>query len=44
METMANLPVIKYEGPASDNPLSFKWYDEKKLVAGKTLKEHLRFA
>jgi xylose isomerase len=44
METMASLPLIKYEGPASDNPLSFKWYDEKKLVAGKTLKEHLRFA
>lgn len=35
---------IKFEGPQSDNPLSYKWYDEKRVVAGKTMKEHLRFA
>ncbi len=35
---------IKYEGPASDNPLAFRWYDEKKKVRGKTLKEHFKFA
>ncbi len=35
---------IKYEGKESDNPLAFKWYDENKIVAGKTLKEHMRFA
>src|SRR5215203_675448 len=35
---------IKYEGPGSDNPLAFRWYDENKVVAGKTMKEHLRFA
>ncbi|GAA4321738.1 xylose isomerase [Flaviaesturariibacter amylovorans] len=35
---------IKYEGPESDNPLAFRWYDEHRVVAGKTLKEHLRFA
>ncbi|MFV0346480.1 MAG: xylose isomerase [Bacteroidales bacterium] len=35
---------IKYEGKNSDNPLAFKWYDESRLVGGKTLKEHLRFA
>ena len=35
---------IKFEGRESDNPLAFKWYDENKVVAGKTLKEHLRFA
>ncbi|MBU2887501.1 xylose isomerase [Gilvimarinus agarilyticus] len=35
---------ITYEGPESDNPLAFKWYDENRVVAGKTLKEHLRFA
>ena len=28
----------------SDNPLAFKWYDEKKMIAGKSMKEHLRFA
>ena len=35
---------IRYEGPQTDNPLAFRWYDENKLVAGKTMKEHLRFA
>ncbi|WP_037317057.1 xylose isomerase [Salegentibacter sp. Hel_I_6] len=35
---------IKFEGRESSNPLAYKWYDENKVVAGKTLKEHLRFA
>ncbi len=35
---------IRYEGPESDNPLAYRWYDENRVVAGKTLKEHLRFA
>ena len=35
---------INYEGQSSDNPLAFKWYDENKIVAGKPLKELLRFA
>ncbi|MEO5591012.1 MAG: xylose isomerase [Chitinophagaceae bacterium] len=35
---------VKYEGPQSDNPLAFRWYDENKVVAGKTMKEYLRFA
>lgn len=39
-----NIDQIKFEGRESDNPLAFKWYDENKVVAGKTLKEHLRFA
>lgn len=36
--------AIAYEGPETDNPLAFQWYDENRVVAGKTLKEHLRFA
>ena len=35
---------VKFEGRESDNPLAFKFYDENKLVAGKTMKEHMRFA
>lgn len=38
------IDAVKYEGRESDNPLAFKWYDENRVVAGKTLKEHLRFA
>jgi len=35
---------IKFEGHESDNPLAFRCYEENRLVAGKTMKEHLRFA
>ncbi|HEV8284165.1 MAG TPA: xylose isomerase [Chitinophagaceae bacterium] len=43
-ELFKNIPQIKYEGPDTDNPLAFRWYDENKIIAGKTLKDHLRFA
>ena len=39
-----NIPEIKFEGENSSNPLAFKFYDEDKVVLGKTMKEHLRFA
>ena len=39
-----NIPHIKCEGPASANPLAFKYYDAKKTVLGKTMAEHLRIA
>ena len=35
---------IAYEGKGSKNPLAFKHYDADKLVGGKTLRDHLRFA
>ncbi|MEL7187628.1 MAG: xylose isomerase [Pseudomonadota bacterium] len=35
---------IQYEGPESDNPLAFKTYDPTRVVAGKTMEEHLRFS
>jgi xylose isomerase len=43
-EFFKNIPKIKYEGASSDNPFAFRWYDENKMVAGKTMKEYLRFA
>jgi len=43
-EYFPNIGKIKYEGPDSDNPLSFKYYKEDKVVAGKTMKDHFRFA
>lgn len=43
-EYFPSVPQIQYEGPDSDNPLAFKYYDENRVVAGKTLKEHLRFS
>ncbi len=35
---------VGYEGPSSDNPLAFRWYDKDRLVLGKTMEEQLRFA
>jgi xylose isomerase len=35
---------IPYEGRDSDNPLAFKFYEGDRILGGKTLREHLRFA
>jgi xylose isomerase len=35
---------IPFEGADSANPLAFKYYDAEKVVAGKKMKDHLRFA
>jgi len=43
-EFFKGIGQVKYEGLQSDNPLAFRWYDENKVVAGKTMKDHLRFA
>ncbi|MBS3807468.1 MAG: xylose isomerase [Bacteroidales bacterium] len=43
-EYFKGIGKIRYEGPESDNPYAFKFYDENRKVAGKTMKEHFRFA
>ncbi|MBR5519682.1 MAG: xylose isomerase [Clostridia bacterium] len=43
-EIFVNLPYVKYEGPESQNPLAFKFYDADRVVLGKPMKEHLHFA
>ena len=43
-EYFTGIGKIKYEGRESDNPLSFKWYDENRTVGGKSMKEHFKFA
>lgn len=35
---------IKFEGKDSTNPFSFKYYDPNKIVAGRALKNHFKFA
>ncbi|MGZ3304651.1 MAG: hypothetical protein ACXU8U_02220 [Asticcacaulis sp.] len=45
MKTMFDeFAKIPYEGPASTNPLAFKYYDPSKTLRGKTMAEHLRVA
>lgn len=43
-EYFEGISQVKYEGLESDNPLAFRWYDENKVVAGKTLKDHFKFS
>ena len=43
-EYFKGINQIKFEGADSDNPLAFRYYDENRIVAGKTMKEHVRFA
>lgn len=38
-----SVDAIRYEGPDSDNPLAFRWYDGDRVVLGRTMAEHLRF-
>jgi len=39
-----NIKTITYEGSSSKNPLAFKHYNADEVVAGKTMRDHLRFA
>src|SRR5450755_3199921 len=43
-EFFPGIGEIKFEGRDSDNPMAFKWYDENKIIAGKKLKDHVKFA
>ena len=44
MSAFPTVPMIQFEGPQSDNPLAFRWYNPDEAVEGKTMKEHLRFS
>jgi len=40
----AQIPKIQFEGPKSKNPLAFKHYNADEMIAGKTMRDHLRFS
>jgi xylose isomerase len=44
MEYFKGIQKIAYEGTDSKNPLAFRWYDENRIVAGKSMKDYFRFA
>jgi len=43
-EYFKGIGEIKYEGKTSDNPLAYKFYNPDQRVAGKTMREHFKFA
>lgn len=44
MSYFPRVEKIKYEGVKTNNPFAFRHYNPEEVVAGKTMKEHLRFA
>jgi xylose isomerase len=44
MSFFPDIPKIQFEGPKSKNPFAFKQYNPVEIVAGKTMKDHCRFA
>ena len=43
-EYFKGIGQVKFEGADTDNALAFRWYDENKIVAGKPMKDWLRFS
>lgn len=43
-EFFKGIGKITYEGRDSDNPMAFKFYNPEQKVAGKTMREHFKFA
>jgi len=43
-EYFKGIDSIDYEGPETKNPLAFRIYNPDEVVAGRTMREHLRFA
>lgn len=44
IEFFKDITEIKYEGSSSTNPLAFHHYDADRIILGKSMREHLRFA
>ena len=40
----ADFPTVRFAGPDSTDPLSYRWYDAERVVLGRPLRDHLRFA
>jgi xylose isomerase len=44
MSYFADIAPVAFEGPASSNPLAYRWYDKDRVVLGKRMADHLRWA
>jgi xylose isomerase len=43
-EFFAGVGEVRYEGPETDNPLAYRYYDADRTVLGKSMRDHLRMA
>lgn len=44
MNYFSNVSGVKYEGPDSNNPLAFKYYNPEEMINGRKMEDLLRFA
>lgn len=44
IDFFADIPAIRYEGPDTDSELAYRFYDKHRVVLGKRMEDHLRFA
>ena len=40
----APFDTVRYEGPDATSDLAYRWYDKDRMVLGKRMEDHLRFA
>jgi xylose isomerase len=40
----AEFPIVQFAGPNTNEEFAYRWYDADRVVLGKPLREHLRFA
>lgn len=43
-EFYPGISKVKYEGAGTKNPLAFRYYNPDEMIAGKSMREHLKFA
>jgi len=43
-EFFPSIPYVKYEGRDTENPMAFRYYNPDEVIAGKPMREHLKFA
>jgi xylose isomerase len=44
MTCFADLPQVRFAGEGSGDPLSWRYYDKDRIVLGKRMEDHLRWA
>ena len=44
MNNQITIPKVDFKGPESKDTLSFRYYDADRVIMGKPMKDHLKFA
>ena len=44
MSIFTDLPFVRFEGPDSVDPLAYRFYDKDRVVLGRRMEDHLRWA